>query len=171
MRRFALALVIVIAAASCGDSEQGPAPPEPGRVQTVCLPEFCVDYPSDWVIEVGENFVRLEHPLGPLASVGKIDMEGVVTNAGDVWPTDPASTMESFWKALDELAEADVDTIEDRGAGIVDSEGELDGQRLWHRLLVVDAPRAWGAEMRAPDARWETHAEIIVASLRLPADG
>ncbi len=136
-------------------------------MQTVCLPEFCVDYPSDWDIEVGEEFIALNHPLGAVASVGPIDMQGVVVGAGGSWPADPTRTMELFWQLLDDLGDADLGSLRAAGDG-VDSVGTLDGRRLWHRLLPVAPPRAWGAELRADNDSWESHAAIIVDSLRLP---
>lgn len=166
MRR--LLMAVLLSTAACGSDTAGPEPPEPGPVQTVCLEEVCVDYPSDWVIEIGEDFITLQHPDGAQASVGRIDMQAVVANAGSPWPATASETMEAFWELLDELGDADLDDLNEDQSGAVDSVGDLDGRRLWHRLLPIDPPRAWGAEMRAPDGRWEGHAAIITRSLRLP---
>jgi hypothetical protein len=168
MRTLVAASALLVAVAACGSGEAGPVAPDPGPTQTVCLPEFCVDYPADWNIELGDGFVTFSHPLGPSASVGAIDMEGVVVGAGGTWPADPEATMRAFWDLLDDLGDASLESLDAGSGGAVDSEGELDGERLWHRLLPVLPPQAWGAEMRAPNRGWRTHAEVIVGSLREP---
>jgi hypothetical protein len=166
MRRQVLLLAMV--AFACSGGEGGAVAPDPGPVQTVCLPEFCIDYPADWVIELGADFITLEHPLGPMASVGSIDAEGVARGAGTPWPADGVDTMRSFWDLLDELGDADLESITSGRGGVVDTEGTLDGDRLWHRLMPADPPKAWGAELRAPNRGWASHAAIIVGSLREP---
>lgn len=165
--RFLIATALAALVASCG-GDSGPPAPDPGPVQTICMAEFCIDYPSEWQIEVGEDFVVLSHPDGATASVGRIDMRGVVEGAGEFWPASPENTMEAFWALLDDLGSADLDAMSSPAEGIVDSDGQLDGRHLWHRLLVVDAPRAWGAELRADNTTWSTHAAIITGSLRSP---
>ena len=166
MRRLLPMVFIVVV--GCGGGTSGPEPPVPGPVQTLCLEEVCVDYPSDCFIESGEDFITLSHPGGPQASVGRIDMRGVVANAGLPWPASSSETMEAFWALLDELGDADLDELVESAGGVVDTVGGLDEGRLWHRLLPIDPPRAWGVEMRAPDSRWEGHAAIITRSLRPP---
>lgn len=166
MRRLTLLVAIGLVAAACSSDSAMPAP-APGPGQTVCLPDFCIDYPSDWEIEVGEDFVVLNHPLGAEASVGRIDMQGVVEGAGGTWPADAEETMRRFWELLDDLGKADLEELTVDG-NAVDTEGRLDDTRLWHRLLATSPPRAIGAEMRGPDRSWAAHAAIITTSLRAP---
>jgi hypothetical protein len=132
-----------------------------------CASDFCIDYPNDWEIEVGEDFILLNHPLGAEASVGRIDMQGVVEGAGGTWPADSEETMRSFWVLLDDLGEADLEELTMTDSA-VDTEGRLDDRRLWHRLLPTSPLRAVGAELRAADSTWEAHAVIITRSLRVP---
>jgi hypothetical protein len=165
-----IAVAVTIGFASCSGDAAAPAP-EPGATQTVCLPEFCVDYPTDWeVTDVGADFVLLAHPGGAEASVGPIDMQGVTESAGGSWPQDAEDTVRSFWMLLDELGDAELDRVAVTPQGAVDSEGKLDGRTLWHRLLPADPPRAIGAELRADDSSWDSHAVVIVGSLRGPAN-
>lgn len=164
MRRLTLLVAIGLVVAACSSDSAMPAP-TPGPRQTVCLVDFCIDYPSDWEIEVGEDFVALSHPLGAEASVGRIDMQGVVEGAGGTWPADAEETMRRFWELLDDLGSADLNELTVDG-NVVDTEGRLDDKRLWHRLVATAPPRAIGAEMRGPDRTWEAHAAIITKSLR-----
>ncbi|MDH3731413.1 MAG: hypothetical protein OES13_09895 [Acidimicrobiia bacterium] len=166
MRSLTLLVVVGLVAGACS-SDTAPPAPAPGPVQTVCLPEFCIDYPAEWVIEVGEDFVTLNHPAGAEASAGRIDMQGVVEGAGGAWPADGEETMRRFWELLDDLGTADLEELR-LTDGAVDTEGRLDDGRLWHRLLPTMPPRAIGAELRGPDRTWEAHAEIITGSLRAP---
>jgi hypothetical protein len=170
VRLLTVAVGAAIALASCSGDSIVPAP-EPGATQTLCLPEFCVDYPTDWVVaDVGADFVVLAHPDGAEASVGPIDMQGVTEGAGAAWPQNAQDTVRSFWMLLDELGEAELDGVTATPQGAVDSVGTLDGKTLWHRLLPTVPPRAIGAELRAADPSWERHAAVIVGSLREPAN-
>jgi len=169
VRLLVASLAVVAVIGACSGDDALPAP-QPGPVQTVCLPEVCVDYPADWDIELGADFISFTHPLGAAASVGRVDMQGVVASAGQTWPADAEETMQAFWALLDELGEADLRAIATTGDGIVDSEGTLDNMRLWHRLVMTTAPMAWGAELRGEDASWSAHAAIITGSLRLVGD-
>ena len=98
-------------------------------------------------------------------------MQGVVENAGNTWPQGPEQTMRDFWALLDELGEASLDELIVGPGDVVDTKGSLDDRVLWHRLLPLAPPRAWGAELRAVDSTWESHAEIITLSLRAVGGG
>lgn len=170
MRLLTIPVAAVIAVTSCSGDTAEPAP-APGAVQTLCLAEFCIDYPSDWeVTDVGADFLVLAHSGGAEASVGPIDMQGVAESAGVSWPQDPEETARSFWLLLDDLGDAKLDRVAVTPQGAVDSEGTLDGRTLWHRLLPTAPPRAVGVELRGDGPSWEPHAAIIVGSLREPAN-
>ncbi len=161
----AAALVLV---AACGDT--GPDAGPPGATETVCAVNFCIGYPGDWdVAEVGEDFVRFEHPDDPdslLASVGQVNMEGVVTQAGDPWPQLTDGVVRSFWTLLAETG-AELSTLDPRGDGAVGSLGSFENGRLWVLISPIDTRTAVGVEVRAPNTTWSTHVDVFFDNLEI----
>ncbi len=164
--RPAILVALCMMATGCGADDA--SAPGPGPTQTVCNEEYCVDYPADWDIELGADFVVLTHPEEPeaQASVGLVDMRGVVEGVGGMWPAGTEETVEAFWEALDELGSAGLSATEELDDGSVRSSGSFEGGRLWHRLVPLEPPEALGVEVRAPHRGWEPHADIIVGGLR-----
>ncbi len=164
--RFLLVAVVGAALAACGDS--GPEAPVPGPSAAVCAERFCVDVPSDWeVVEATAEFVSMRHPAAPdivLATVGPVSMEAVVTAAGGQWPQQPDAVVRSFWQLIDD-GEAEMSTLSPLADGSVESFGTFADGRLWYRLIPTEFGVGIGVEMRAPNAGWAPHAEIIVGSV------
>jgi len=164
-RRFGgLLVVLVLLAVSCSN---GPTAPMVGAATQACNPDFCIDYPEGWtVIETGDQFISFKHDEaeGILATVGRVNMEGIVVNAGGAWPLPARDVVELLWDLLDgggaELAR--VDLVE---GGSLDSWGLIEGGRLWHRLIPTSASQGYGIEVRAPNAGWEPHADVFRGNL------
>jgi len=145
----------------------GPVAPALGFAEEVCIPDFCVGYPSDWeVVELGELFVSFAHPAGPdvVATVGRVNLEGVVVNAGGLWPQSARNVVDQLWSLLDG-GDAELDDVSLVSDGSYDSSGFIGSGRLWHRLVPVTATQGYGVEVRAPNATWEPHAEVFRQNL------
>lgn len=157
-----IAIVIVAAACSSGAT----APPIDG-VAEICIPDFCVDYPQSWkVVESGDRFVSFSYPEadGVVATVGRMNLEGIVVNAGGAWPVPPRDVIDHFWSLLDG-GEAELAHVALAGDGALDSWGFIATGRLWHRLVPTSASRGFGIEVRGPNASWEAHAEVFRRNL------
>lgn len=162
MRSALLAFALVVGA--CAASE--PAP-EPGEAVSECTETFCFGYPSSWTAEAGEDFANLAHESEDeaVASVGSLNMEGVVTATGGSWPAPAEDASRAFWELLDDLGSASLQSVATQPDGSVVSQGTLDGRRLWHRLIPLDGSRAIAVEVRAPNESWQQHADVILDGL------
>ncbi len=95
-------------------------------------------------------------------------MEAIVEGTGGTWPVSPEDTTRAFWSLLEE---ADAGTFERsvrRVGGAIKSWGTHTDGEMWHLLYPIEGSRAVGIEMRAPNDSWETHADIVFDSLRIP---
>ena len=164
-RRFGgLVVLFGLLLVSCSGSTA--APPVGESIQA-CNPDFCIDYPEGWtIIETGDRFISFENDVaeGILATVGRVNMEGITVNAGGAWPLPARDVVELLWDLLDggEAELARVDLVE---GGSLDSWGFIEGGRLWHRLIPISASRGYGIEVRAPNAGWEAHADVFRGNL------
>lgn len=164
--RVRLAAIAALALLAVGCSSGADAPTFDGT-EEVCIPDFCVNYPSGWsVAETGPRFVAFAHPAGEdvIATVGRVNLEGITVNAGGTWPVPARDVVDLLWMILDggDAELASVDLIAD---GALDSWGAISTGRLWHRLIPISASRGFGVEVRAPNSSWETHADIFRQNL------
>lgn len=158
-----LAVVLVVAACSTG-----PDATDVAGTNQVCTDAFCAEYPADWdLIDEGATFVSFAHPLDPealLATVGPVNMEGVVTANGGTWPQTVSGVVRTFWEAADG-GEAELATLTVLPDGSVESFGAFGGGRMWAKMIPLDSTRAIGVEMRAPNSSWEQHAAVLLDSV------
>lgn len=163
-------LVVVLLLAACGT---GPQAPTVGSTQLVCADDFCVSHPADWeVVEVGEGFAVFRHPAAPdslVASVGQVDMEGLITATGGAWPQTTDNVVRALWELLD-AGNADLGSLRFLSDGSVRSFGSFGGGRMWHRLAPVGGERGIGVEVRAPNSSWEPHADVFLDGLEVVRD-
>ncbi len=156
---------LALALTACGG---GAAAPAVGELATACGVNFCVGYPGGWeVVEAGEDFLSLRHPAAPqeaVATVGQVNMEGVLRASGNEWPRPTDAVVESFWDLIDGGG-AELATLDPRRDGSVGSFGSFSGGRLWYLLAPIEGRRAIGVEVRGPNSSWSTHAEAIMDSL------
>ena len=155
-------LALVVAVAACGGGPDATPVSDP---ELVCTDSFCAQYPADWeVVDEGATFVSFAHPLDPdvlLATVGPVNMEGVVTANGGIWPQTVSGVVEIFWDAADG-GNADLGTLTVLPDGSVESFGAFGGGRMWTRLIPLDTTNAIGVELRAPNSSWEPHARVLL---------
>lgn len=159
---------LAVLAASCGGG--GAAAPDVGALGTVCGGNFCVGYPVSWeVVEATDEFVSLRHPLAPeevVATIGQVNMEGIVNADGQEWPQTTDAVVRSFWRLIDGGG-AELATVDPLRDGSIESFGTFAGGRLWYRLTPIEGRRAIGVEVRGPNSSWGMHAEAIMGSLVL----
>ncbi len=136
----------------------------------MCAINFCIDYPGDWtVLEEGDDFVTFAHPADPeivLASAAQVNMEGVVTQAGESWPQLTDGVVRAFWSLLGETG-ARLSTLDPRRDGSVASLGTHEDGRLWLLIAPIDSTNAVGVEVRAPNTTWSSHVDVFFDSLRV----
>lgn len=165
LRSRSLLVAALLVLAACGSGAD--APPVAGSEQ-VCTETFCASYPAGWdVIDRGDSFVSLAHPLDTemlLATVGPVNMEGLVTANGGTWPQTVAGVVEAFWRAADG-GNAELATSTVLPDGSVESFGVFRGGRMWARLIPLNTTDALGVEMRAPNRSWEAHAQVLLDSV------
>ncbi len=164
MKRLVAGLWIVVAA--CGAS--GPDAPPPGEAEVACLDEFCITHPGDWTVDPGVGYIGFTHPSAPdraLATIAIVNMEGIVVNAGGVWPAASDDTARAFWQLLEEADVADFVSLERRVGGSIESFGTYEDGRLWHLLIPMDSTHAIGLEVRAPNNSWKSHVDIFFADV------
>lgn len=162
----AVVATMALAAAACSNGIEGPAV---GEVAEACVSEFCIDYPVDWeVVELGEEFISFRYPSaeGVVATVGRVNMEGVVVNAGGDWPQPARTVVDHLWSLLDG-GEAELAARGLVVGGAIDSWGFISSGRLWHRLVPVTSSVAIGVEVRGPNNTWEDHADVFRQSVRV----
>lgn len=159
---------MVLFATACSS---GPAAPAVAATETTCNDLFCVDVPQGWVAEIGGTYLSFNHELDPshtLLTVGIADMEAIVDAAGGTWPVSPEQTTRAFWSLLEEADAGRFERSTRLVGGAIKSWGtDADGE-MWYLLYPVDGSRAIGIEMRAPNDSWESHADIVFNSLRIP---
>jgi len=168
VRKVVVAFLLLVAA--CGS---GTTAPVVGVLDTVCVDSFCVDVPQGWSIsDQGSNFVVLTNPLDPqaLLTIAPMNMEGVATAGGRQWPISKSDLVEVRWAVVEE-GRAEVRSVEPQLDGSIDSYVVLPDGYAWHRLVTIDSPRAYSIELRASDASWRTHADIVRQSFRLTDSG
>lgn len=157
--------VVALVVASCGS---GPEATRVAEVQQVCTDTFCAEVPSDWeIIDQGAAYVSFSHPSDPesvLATVGAVNMEGVVTANGGTWPQTVSGVVDVFWAAADG-GDAELATSKVLSDGSVESFGAFGTGRMWARLIPLGTVEAIGVEMRAPNSSWETHARVLLDSV------
>lgn len=145
---------------ACGG---GPDAPTVGATQQVCIDDFCATYPADWTVaETGERFVSFTHPDSSdvIATVGRVNLEGIAVNAGAAWPVAPRDVVDLLWSILDG-GEAELANVMLEQGGVYDSWGFISTGRLWHRLVPVTPSKGFGVEVRAPNSSWEVHADVF----------
>ena len=161
-------IVSLFALAACGDSGPDAGPATGG--ETVCGSNFCISHPDGWVVaENGGTFISFEHSEDPdllKATVSQVNMEGVVTQAGNSWPQLTDGVVRSFWTLLAETG-AELSTLEPRRDGSVASLGTHESGRLWLLIHPVSSRDAIGVEVRAPNTTWSTHVDVFFESLRI----
>jgi len=163
--------VIVIGLLFVSACSSGPGAPAVGGIETVCNELFCVDVPGGWEAEIGGTYLSFNHDLDPdhtFLTVGVIDMEAIVENAGGTWPVSPEATTRAFWSLLED---ADVGRFERsvrRVGGAIKSWGTHTDGEMWHLLYPIEGSGAVGIEMRAPNDSWEPHADTVFDSLSVP---
>ncbi len=159
-----VALAAAMLVASCGG---GPNAPVIAATQQVCIADFCVDYPDGWTVaETGERFVSFTHAdsADVIATVGRVNLEGIAVNAGASWPVAPRDVVELLWSILDG-GEAELANVMLEQGGVYDSWGFISSGRLWHRLVPVTPSKGFGVEVRAPNSSWESHANVFRSGL------
>jgi hypothetical protein len=159
-------LLVGLVLGGCGGD--GPTAPNVAALDTVCGGNFCVDYPASWeLVEQTSEFVSLRHPASPeeiVATIGQVNMEGVVNADGKQWPQTPDAVVRSFWALIDG-GSAELATISPLRDGSVESFGTFAGGRLWYRLTPLQGRSAVGIEVRGPNSTWAEHAETIMDSV------
>jgi hypothetical protein len=162
----ALLSTVFVVVGACGGG--GPTAPPVGDVERICGDNFCVDVPVSWeIVEATDEFVSLRHPLAPeeiVATVGQVNMEGIVTADGKEWPQNTDAVVRSFWNLIDGGG-AELATVDPLRDGSVETFGTFASGRLWYRLTPLEGSSAIGIEVRGPDSSWASHAEIIMCSL------
>ncbi|MDJ0960415.1 MAG: hypothetical protein QNJ88_07135 [Acidimicrobiia bacterium] len=166
MQRIGTLLAVgALVLSACGAGAE--APPLAGSEQ-VCTETFCAQYPAGWnLVDRGDTFISLSHPDDPetlLATVGPVNMEGLVVANGGTWPQTVSGVVEAFWRAADG-GEAELATSTILPDGSVESFGVFRSGRMWARLIPLTTTDAIGVEMRAPNRSWESHAEAFLDSV------
>lgn len=163
MRWFLIVGFVLVAACSSGTTA-----PAVTDVETVCNPEFCVDVPVGWEAEIGGSYISFHHVVDPehtFLTVGSADMEAIVEAAGGSWPVATEAVARSFWTLLEDVDVATFDRSARQVGGAVRTWGRHSDGNMWHLLYPIDASHAIGIEMRAPNDSWESHADVVFASL------
>ena len=164
-RTVAFLATAALVISACGTGAEAPTV---DASDLVCTATFCAEYPSGWeLVDEGDSFVSLAHPLDPdtlLATVGPVNMEGLVVANGGTWPQTVSGVVDAFWRAADG-GEADLATSTILPDGSVESFGVFRGGRMWARLIPLTTTEAIGVEMRAPNRSWERHAEVLLDSV------
>jgi hypothetical protein len=164
MRRLAASLVLL--AAACGPA--GPEAPSPGAPALICDADVCLAYPGDWAAEPGVGYIGFSHPSAPddvTASTALVNMEAIAAAAGVAWPVPAEDVVRAFWQLIEDADAGELGAIERRQGGSIESFGTSEGLRLWHLLVPVDTTRAIAVEVRAPNATWESHAEVFFSEV------
>ncbi len=166
MPRLITALIsTALVLAACGTGAEAPIV---DASEPVCTDTFCAEYPLGWELtDQGDTFISLRHPLDPetlMATIGPVNMEGLVTANGGTWPQTVSGVVEAFWRAADG-GNAELATSTVLPDGSVESFGVFRGGRMWARLIPLSTTDAIGVEMRGPNRSWETHAAMFLDSV------
>ena len=168
MRKVGLrSVAVLMAALAVGGCSAGLEAPAAGDPSEACIVDFCVAYPAGWeVVESGDRFISFVFSDADtvVATVGRVNLEGIATNAGASWPQPARDVVELLWSLLDG-GEAELARVDLVRGGSLDSWGFISSGRLWHRLVPISASRGYGIEVRAPNASWEPHADVFRSGL------
>jgi hypothetical protein len=164
MRKVLIGFALVLTACS-----QGVSAPEVGTVETVCSDVFCIDVPQGWVAEVGDSYIAFNHEADPdntFLTAGIIDQEAIVTETGGTWPVQTEDVVRAFWLLLETSNVGSFDRSQRMVGGAVRSWGDHESGRMWHVIYPTGGSSAIGVEMRASNDSWESHADVVFASIR-----
>lgn len=165
MRRLLLGLLLVGAACSTGPT----APPINGT-DVACIEGVCLVYPIGWDVEQGDAYIAFTHAEAPgqaNATIAPVNMQAIVENAGGSWPAQTEDTVRAFWQLLEDADVADLDRLERLTGGAFRSEGSYEDGIIWHLLVPRTGIQAVAVEVRAPNASWETHADVFFSNVEV----
>lgn len=163
-----LALVAILAVGTVGGCSSGPAAPDPEPTRSVCTDTYCIDVPPGWSGEVGDTFIAFNHealPEGTFLTSNTVDMEAIVSAAGGTWPVPTNEVVEAFWSLLEDVDEGGLVRTERMVGGAWRSWGTHSTGTMWYFLMPLDGSRAIGVELRGPNDSWESHADVVFASV------
>ena len=163
MHKILIGLALFLAACS-----QGVTAPDVGQSRTVCSDVFCIDVPDGWDGEVGDTFVALNHVSDPdntFLTVGVIDQEAIVTGAGGTWPAQTEDVARAFWSLLEASDVGSFTRSQRMVGGAVRSWGDHETGPMWHVVYPTGGSSGIGVELRGPNDSWESHADIVFASI------
>ena len=164
MRKILIGIALFLTACS-----QGVVAPDVGRSRTVCSEVFCIDVPDGWDGEVGDTFLAFNHegdPDNTFLTVGVIDQEAIVASAGGTWPVQTEDVTRAFWSLLEASDVGSFKRSERMVGGAVRSWGDHETGPMWHVVYPTGGSNAIGVEVRGPNNSWESHADIVFASIR-----
>ena len=164
MRKVLVGFVLLLTACS-----QGVVAPEVVSIETVCSDTFCIDVPVGWVAEVGDTYLAFNHEADPdntFLTAGVIDQEAMVTSAGGTWPVPTDDVVVAFWSLLERSDVGSFERSQRMVGGAVRSWGDHETGRMWHLVYPTGGSTAIGVELRAPNDSWESHADVVFASIR-----
>lgn len=164
MRKLLVGLALTLTACS-----QGVTAPDIEGTETVCSDTFCVDVPDGWVAEVGDTYLAFNNVADPdntFLTVGIIDQEAIVTGAGRTWPVSTDDVVLAFWSLLESSDVGSFERSQRMVGGAVRSWGDHETGRMWHVVYPTGGSTGIGVELRAPNDSWESHADLVFASIR-----
>jgi hypothetical protein len=165
MKRVVVLLIAVLAMASCSS---GPSAPPIGDVEQACNAQFCIDVPSGWIVEVGDGYISAHHELAPddtFLTAGVINFQAIVENAGGTWPVPTDEVARAFWTLLEQAGVGSFERTQRVVGGAQRTWGKHDGGPMWHLTYPTGSGKGIGVEMRAPNDTWESHADVVFASV------
>ncbi|MEN8239019.1 MAG: hypothetical protein ABFR53_07455 [Actinomycetota bacterium] len=163
MRKVLIGFALFVTACS-----QGVAAPDIAGTETVCSDVFCIDVPGGWVAEVGDTYVAFNHEADPdntFLTAGILDEEAIVTGAGGTWPVPTEDVVVAFWSLLESSGVGSFERSQRMVGGAVRSWGDHETGRMWHVVYPTGGSTAIGVELRAPNDSWESHADVVFASI------
>lgn len=123
--------------------------------------------PAGWsVTDVGERHVTIEHADGADATIGFVQMSGVIAASGGAGPQTPERVARALW-ALFDGGSARLDHVAVNGDGSVRSVGEVGSGAQYHLLIPLDRQVAIGIVARVPSRAWRTHVDAIFEGFRM----
>jgi hypothetical protein len=164
MRMVLISIALFLAGCSPGFTA-----PDVGLSRTICSDVFCIEVPDGWNGEVGDTFVALNHELDPdntFLTVGVIDQEAIVTSAGGTWPVQTDDVARAFWSLLEASDVGSFTRSQRMVGGAVRSWGDHESGPMWHVVYPTEGSSAIGVELRGPNDSWESHADVVFASIR-----
>lgn len=114
------------------------------------------------------GFISFQNDEVPeaVANAAGFDPRGVLNAVGGAWPASTEAVAEAFWQLLSEGSGASLDDLAVLDDGSVRTKGSFDGGVLWHRMIVAPDGSGIGIEMRAPNASWQSHADVFLEGLQ-----